>query len=86
MDSFRVELTRSAEKDLRRIERKTLPRIIAALEGLAANPRPAGCRKLSGSKFTYRIRVGNYRVVYELEEGKLIVLVVRIRHRKDAYR
>ena len=86
MESYQVELTRSAEKDLRRIDRRMIPRILDAVEGLASNPSPVGAKKLVGSDITCRIRVGNYRIVYEIEDDKLLVLVVRIRHRKDVYR
>ena len=86
MASYRIELTRSAEKDLRRIDRTQTASIFRALEGLAQDPRPTGVKKLAGADRTYRIRVGNYRVVYEIENDVLVVLVVRIAHRKDVYR
>jgi mRNA interferase RelE/StbE len=53
---------------------------------LAENPFPPGCRKLQGSRDAYRIRVGDYRVVYEVATGRLLVEIVRVRHRKDVYR
>jgi len=63
MDSFRIEFAREATKDLRRIDRVWIPKIIAAIEDLAENPRPVGCKKLVGSEHTFRIRVGDYRVI-----------------------
>ena len=86
MGSYRVRLKRSAEKDLRRIEKSRIPSIIAAIEDLENNPRPVGCRKLVGSECSYRIRIGDYRVVYLVEDIVYVVEVERVRHRKDVYR
>ena len=86
MASYRVELTRSAEKDLRRIDRSRVASVYAAMEGLADDPRPHGAKKLVGADRTYRIRVGDYRIVYEIEDEVLVVLVIRVVHRREAYR
>jgi mRNA interferase RelE/StbE len=86
MDSFRIEFARSATKDLRAIDRQWIPRIISAIDGLADDPMPTGCKKLVGSDHTYRIRVGDYRIVYDIHSAKLVVSVIRIRHRRDVYR
>jgi mRNA interferase RelE/StbE len=86
MGSYRVELTRSAERDLRRIDKSQVPTIYRRLEGLSEDPRPHGVKKLSGADRTYRIRIGDYRIVYEIEEDILLVLVIRVAHRKDVYR
>jgi mRNA interferase RelE/StbE len=86
MGSYRVRLKRSAEKDLRRIDKSRIPSIIAAIEDLENNPMPVGCRKLVGSDSSYRIRIGDYRVVYLVEDIVCIVEVERVRHRKDVYR
>jgi mRNA interferase RelE/StbE len=85
MDSYRVEFTRSAEKDLRKIDKSRVPAIYDEIERLAAEPRPYGVKKLAGADRTYRIRVGDYRVVYEIEDNVLLVLVIRVAHRKDVY-
>ena len=85
MDSYNVELAKSAEKELRRIDGRYIPRIFAAVESLAKEPRPVGCKKLSGSDHTYRIRIGTYRVIYDIQESRLLVLVIKIGHRKDVY-
>ncbi|PYK21812.1 MAG: type II toxin-antitoxin system RelE/ParE family toxin [Verrucomicrobia bacterium] len=77
---------KSTRKDLRRISREAISRIIAEVEKLADNPLPRGSEKLSGSERTYRIRVGDYRVVYELLHNAKIVEIQRVRHRKDVYR
>ena len=86
MGKFRVELTRSAEKALRRIPKKILPKILAALSSLSFDPRPEGCRKLSGEVHTFRIRISNYRIIYEVLEHIVLVKVLKIGHRKDVYR
>ena len=86
MASYRVEIARTAAKDLRGIDRTWIPRIVAAIETLESDQRPSGCKKLVGSDHTYRLRIGDYRVVYDIHDATLIVLVVRIRHRRDVYR
>lgn len=69
-----------------RLPTKVRPRVVAALEGLRNDPRPPGCAKLHGTDDFWRIRVGLYRVVYTIQDEELIVLVVRVAHRKDVYR
>jgi mRNA interferase RelE/StbE len=82
----RILLERGAERDLRRLSAEMHTRTIAAIQGLAANPRPPGCRKLAGSKNDWRIRVGDYRVVYEIANEIRVVRVNRVRHRREVYR
>ena len=82
----RVLLERGAEKDLGRLSSEIHDRVIAAIQALATNPRPSSCRKLAGSKNDWRIRVGDYRVVYEIADEIRIVRVNRVRHRRDVYR
>ncbi len=86
MAFYRVEISKSAAKDLREIDRKWIPRIVTTIEALGSDPRPSACKKLVGSAHTYRLRIGDYRVVYDLHDDTLMVLVVRIRHRRDVYR
>ena len=83
---YRVLLERAAEKDLARLSSAIHDRVIAAIQALATNPRPSGCRKLAGSKNDWRIRVGDYRVVYEIADEIRIVRVNRVRHRREVYR
>ena len=83
---YRILLERAAEKDLNRLAAQIHDRIITAIQTLARNPRPPGCRKLAGSKNDWRIRVGDYRVVYEIAEEIRIVRVNRVRHRREVYR
>ena len=83
---YRVLLERGAEKDLGKLLPEIHDRVIAAIQALARNPRPPGCRKLAGSKSDWRIRVGDYRVVYEITDEIRVVRVNRVRHRREVYR
>jgi mRNA interferase RelE/StbE len=82
---YSVELKPSARKELERLPAKMIERIFPKLEALGDEPRPDGCRKLKGGQQEWRIRVGEYRVVYTIDDAKLRVSVTRIRHRSDAY-
>lgn len=83
---YQVLIERSAEKDLKKISAKERPKLATAMRGLANEPRPTGCRKLVGSENDWRIRVGDYRVIYEIADEVRIVRIIRVRHRKDSYR
>jgi mRNA interferase RelE/StbE len=83
---YRLLLERAAEKDLARLSSEIHDRVIGAIQALATNPRPPGCRKLAGSKHDWRIRMGDYRVVYEIADEIRIVRVNRVRHRREVYR
>ena len=83
---YQVLIERSAEKDLKKIAAEERPKLATAMHDLANVPRPTGCRKLVGSENDWRIRVGNYRVIYEIADEVRIVRIVRVRHRKDSYR
>jgi mRNA interferase RelE/StbE len=82
---YSVEMKPSARKELERLPGKLIERIFPKLEGLALEPRPAGCKKLKGGQREWRIRVGDYRVVYTVDDEKLLVSVMRIRHRSEVY-
>jgi mRNA interferase RelE/StbE len=83
---YQVVVERSAEKDLRRLSTETRSRIVDTIKGLAKNPRPPGGRKLAGSRSDWRIRVGDYRIVYEIADAIRIVRINRVRHRREVYR
>ena len=82
---YEVHLERSAERDLKRLSAEDFERVVASIRALADDPRPSGCRKLSGSRTDWRIRVGDYRVLYEVEDKDKVVNVMRVRHRREAY-
>ena len=86
MASYRVEWKNTALRELKQLDRQVLQRLVTAAEGIASDPRPVGARKLTGSDHTYRIRVGDYRIVYEIRDDDGLVEIVRVRHRRDAYR
>jgi mRNA interferase RelE/StbE len=83
--SFSIRLARSAAKELQRLPAQVVERIQEAIAQLAENPRPTGCKKLKGYENTWRIRIGDYRVLYEIHEEIVLILIVQISHRKDAY-
>ena len=86
MATYRIEWKTLALRELKRIDRQVISRVVRAVEGLAENPFPAGVRKLRGSEHTYRLRVGDYRVVYEAAEAGSVVVIIHVRHRRDVYR
>ena len=86
MASFKLVWRSSTKKDLRKLPRPEVPRIIAAAEALATDPFSHGCEKLSGAEQTYRIRIGDYRLLYEVDATAHVVEIERVRHRKDVFR
>ena len=85
MASYKVLIKRSAAKELEAVPLKDRRRLVRRIEGLATNPRPVGGQKLSGEE-KYRLRQGDYRILYEISDEELVVTVVRIGHRRDVYR
>ena len=81
-----VTLERAAERGLKKLSVENFRRIIDRIKTLSDNPRPAGCHKITGSKRDWRIRVGDYRVLYEIDDKAKVVRVMRVRHRGEAYR
>ena len=86
MAIYQIEWKKSAIRELKHLDRKIIQRIIYAVDSLPKNPFPTGVRKLTGSEKTYRIRVGDYRVVYEVHTKTITIEIIRVRHRKDVYR
>lgn len=86
MASYRIEWKSSAYKELQKLPRPMISKIVAAVADLSDDPYPSGVKKLIGSERSYRIRVGDYRVIYEIIENELIIEIIRVRHRKDVYR
>jgi mRNA interferase RelE/StbE len=85
MGSFEVLFKQSVAKDLRQVPKKDVARILKRIEALKSDPRPPGAEKLSG-RDKYRIRQGVYRILYEIQNEQLIVVVVKVGHRRDVYR
>jgi mRNA interferase RelE/StbE len=86
MASYKIEWKRPATKELKKLPKETISRILKAIEGLSDEPYPSGVRKLVGSEYTYRLRVGNYRIVYSVIASKSVIEIIRVRHRKDVYK
>jgi len=86
MASFEILWKSSSEHDLRKIAHQYIPQIIKAVEGLSEDPFPNNCRKLRESESSYRIRIGDYRVIYQVDSQSKVVTIFHVRHRKEAYR
>ncbi|HEY8175832.1 MAG TPA: type II toxin-antitoxin system RelE/ParE family toxin [Gemmatimonadaceae bacterium] len=84
--AYTVSFTASAAKDIRALDEDMRRRVGRAIDALADNPRPSGVEKLKGDDNVYRVRVGDYRILYQIADRQLIVLVIRVRHRREAYR
>ena len=85
MASYSLEIKRSAAKELAQVPPKDRGRIVARIQALADDPRPVGAEKLSGQE-RYRVRQGDYRILYEIEDQVPRIMVVKIGHRRDVYR
>jgi mRNA interferase RelE/StbE len=83
---YEVIVTEVAEKALDHLPKKEIDRITKKIASLASDPRPRGCEKMEGADKDYRVRVGNYRIIYNIEDKQLLVLVIDIGPRKDIYR
>jgi mRNA interferase RelE/StbE len=83
---YEVWLEASCKRDLRRLQKNDFERIISAIKSLAENPRPQGVRKISGTGRGWRIRVGAFRVIFEIDDERKSVFIMRVRHRKEVYK
>ena len=83
---YTVEIDTKAARDIRRLPRQVHARIVTALQALAGDPRPDGCKKLSGASQLWRIRVATYRIIYQVHDTRLLVIIVRVGHRGNVYR
>ena len=84
MAKYKIEIKRSAVKEIKKLSSKDVGKILIKISSLAENPRPKGCVKLSADE-KYRIRVGVYRILYEIKDKHLVIIVVKVAHRKDVY-
>ncbi len=86
MAFYQVNWRRSTKKDLRRISPPEVAKIVETVQTLCDEPRPLGCKKMVGSECAYRLRVGDYRIIYEVYDDTIIIEVIKVGHRKDVYR
>lgn len=86
MASYSIEWKSSAAKELKKLPMPVIGRILHAVEALATSPWPDGARKLTDTKSTYRIRVGDYRVIYNVFDRRLVIEIIKVRDRKEAYK
>jgi mRNA interferase RelE/StbE len=85
MESYKIEWKSSAQKELRKLDKTVIPRLIEAVASLANNPYPVGCCKIVGSESSYRFRVGNYRIIYQVQNQELIIEIIKVGHRQSIY-
>lgn len=85
MGSYSVEWKSSALRELKKLPRDVVPRILSAVEDLASDPYPAGTRKLAGAEHSYRIRIGDYRILYNIWDSRLVIEIIRVGNRRDVY-
>ena len=83
---YKVLISRTAEKQLKKIPIQTQRRIAGMILSFEVEPRPFGCKKMAGTSSTYRVRVGDYRIIYDILDQEVIVTVLKIGHRRDVYR
>ena len=86
MASYKIEWKQSARKELKKLQKKTISRILQTIETLPDNPHPPGSRKLHGAEHTYRLRTGDYRIIYSVYSDILTIEIVRIGHRREIYK
>jgi mRNA interferase RelE/StbE len=83
--TYRIQVAPAAVRQLRKLDGSALRRVQAAIELLAEEPRPSGAKKLVGGDGEWRVRTGDYRIVYDINDGVLLVLVVAVGHRREVY-
>ena len=86
MASYRVEVSKTAEKQIVSLPRVDQVRVVRVIAKLANDPRPDGSRKLAGYDSTFRVRVGSYRIIYDIDDHRVIVVILKVGHRRDVYR
>lgn len=86
MASYKIQWKNSAKKELKKLDKQIILRILQAIEKLATNPYSSGSKKLMGSESIYRIRVGDYRIIYNIQSSVLTIEIIKIGHRREVYR
>ena len=84
MENYKIEIKKSAAKEISKLPKVAVQRIVEKIQTLSDEPRPNGCKKLSGDE-KYRIRVGVYRILYSITDEKLVIFIVKVGHRKEIY-
>jgi len=84
MENYKIEIKKSATKEIERLPRSILKRVLEKIQSLSEAPRPSGCKKLTADE-KYRLRVGDYRILYSIEDDILVIYVVKVAHRKKVY-
>ena len=82
---YKISIIKRAEKDIKKLDRQTKNRVVKSIMELAEEPRPVGCRKVLSEKGVWRIRIGDWRIGYTIDDNELEIIVVRIAHRKEFY-
>lgn len=82
---YEIRIKKSAQKEIKALPKNVIKRVLNKIKQLAEEPRPSGCRKIVGTENTWRIRVGNYRIIYNVFDEILLIEVIAVKHRKDAY-
>ncbi|MBI1318128.1 MAG: type II toxin-antitoxin system RelE/ParE family toxin [Candidatus Hydrogenedens sp.] len=83
---YRIEWKSSALREFRKLPANVRDSVRCRIEGLADEPRPSGCKKLSGIQGVFRVRDGDYRILYEIEDEAIVIVILRVRHRGESYR
>ncbi len=86
MSRYRIQIHPAALNTLETLTEKLQRQITRKIDALAENPRPSGCKKLKGSQDVYRLRSGDYRIIFQIQDAMLLVLVLKVGHRRDVYR
>ena len=86
MARYHIDVSATAEKQLKKLPRAVQIRIVTKIMQLADDPYPSGCRKLTGFDDAFRVRVGTYRVIYSVHQATIVIVILKIGHRKDVYR
>lgn len=85
-EDYTIEYKKSVEKDLRKLPVAQLKAVVAKIQALATNPYPSGSVKIRGSSELFRIRYADYRIIYQVHDGRLTILIIKVGHRREAYR
>jgi len=86
MSNYSIVFTRSARKEIESLDTSVVNRVFSKIENLEENPRPKGCRKIQSQENLWRIRIGEYRVIYAVDDKRRVIDIIAIRHRRDAYK